>query len=107
MNKWLMWLGLMPMPLLAHTGPHVVVPPVPGIVVDGDLADWPREVEWHAISTPDSKSLTARFAVGVDRARGILDVAIDVIDDVVALDDASGARLLAVDDERSVFARVV
>jgi len=63
----------------------VVVPPVAGIVADGDLVDWPKDVEWHAIASPDPKSLTARFAVGIDRARGLLKVAVDVTDDVVVL----------------------
>ncbi len=66
-----------------------MVPPVAGIVVDGDFADWPKDVEWHAIESPGSstwKSLTARFAVGVDRARGLLNVAVDVTDDVIVLE---------------------
>jgi CubicO group peptidase (beta-lactamase class C family) len=83
MNQWLLLLCLIPAPLLAHTGPHLVLAPVAGIVVDGDLADWPRDAEWQAIATPDPKSLTARFAVGVDRSRGVLNVAVDVNDDVV------------------------
>lgn len=70
-------------PLLAHTGPHVVVAPVAGIAVDGNLADWPADVKWHAIESPDPNSLTARFAVGVDRARGLLNVAVDLTDDVI------------------------
>jgi hypothetical protein len=90
MNKWLALLVLISSPLLAHTGPHVVVPPVAGIVVDGDFADWPKDVEWHAIGSPgssdDAKSLTARFAIGVDRARGLLNVAVDVTDDVIVLE---------------------
>jgi CubicO group peptidase (beta-lactamase class C family) len=73
-------------PLLAHTGPHIVVPPVAGIVVDGDFADWPKDVEWHAIESPEPKSLTVRFAVGMDRTRGLLNVAVDVTDDVIVLD---------------------
>ena len=90
MNQRLLTLILIsattPASLLAHTGPHVVVGPVAGIVVDGDFADWPKEAEWHSIQTPDSKSLTARFAVGLDRARGLLNVAVDVTDDVIVLD---------------------
>ncbi len=85
MNKWLALSFLFPATLLAHTGPHVVVLPVTGIVVDGDFADWPKNVEWHAIESPDPKSLTVRFAVGVDRARGLLNVAVDVTDDVIML----------------------
>src|SRR6478735_5089512 len=81
--KWLVLSVLISAPLLAHTGPHIVVPQVVGIVVDGDFADWPKEVEWHAIESPDPKSITARFAVGVDRARGLLNVAVDVTDDVI------------------------
>ena len=86
MKKWLLLVLPISAPLLAHTGPHVVVPPVAGIVVDGDFADWPKDVEWHAIESPDPKSLTARFAVGVDRARGLLNVAVDVTDDVIVFE---------------------
>jgi len=86
MSKWLALLVLISPPLLAHTGPHVVVSPVAGIVVDGDFADWPKDVEWHAIESPDPKSLAARFAVGLDRGRGLLNVAVDVTDDVIVLE---------------------
>ena len=88
--KWLALSVLISAPLLAHTGPHLVVPPVTGIVVDGDFADWPKGVEWHAIESPDPKSLTARFAVGVDRARGLLNVAVDVTDDVIVFEGQAG-----------------
>lgn len=86
MNKWLLLILPICAPLLAHTGPHVVVQPVTNIVVDGDFADWPKDVEWRAIESPDSKSLTARFVVGVDRTRGLLNVAVDVTDDMIVLD---------------------
>jgi CubicO group peptidase (beta-lactamase class C family) len=84
MNKWLFLLLPISAPLLAHTGPHVVVPAVTGIVVDGDSADWPKDVEWHALESADAHSLTARFAVGADRTRGLLNVVVDVTDDVIA-----------------------
>jgi len=86
LNKWLFLALPISAPLLAHTGPHVVVAPVAGIVVDGDFADWPKEVEWHTLESPDPKSLTARFAVGLDRGRGLLNVAVDVADDAIVLD---------------------
>ena len=86
MRKWLALLALISGPLLAHTGPHVVVPAVTGIVVDGDFADWPKGVEWHSIASPDPKSLTARFAIGIDRTRGLLNVAVDVTDDLIVLE---------------------
>ena len=86
MNKWRFLLLPMSAPLLAHTGPHVVVPPVAGIVIDGDFIDWPQDVEWHAIESSEPQSLTARFAIGLDRGRGLLNIAVDVTDDVIALD---------------------
>src|SRR5262245_57275112 len=86
MKKWL-WLMLpFSAPLFAHGGPHVIAPPVANIAPDGDFADWPKDVEWHAIESPDPGSLAARFAIGVDRARGLLNVAVDVTDDVLVLD---------------------
>jgi CubicO group peptidase (beta-lactamase class C family) len=86
MRKCLALVALLSAPILAHTGPHVVVLPVAGIVVDGDFADWPKDIEWHSIESPDPKSLSARFAVGVDRVRGLLDVAVDVTDDMIVLE---------------------
>lgn len=83
MKKWLLLMLPLSAPLLAHTGPHVVASPVAGIVVDGDFTDWPKDVVWHDIASPDPKSLTARFAIGVDRLRGVLNVAVDVNDDVI------------------------
>jgi CubicO group peptidase (beta-lactamase class C family) len=91
MNKWLLLVLPISAPLLAHTGPHVVVPPVSRIVVDGDFADWPKDVEWHAIESPDPKSLTVRFAVGLDRGRGLLNVAVDVTDDAIVLEGSGQA----------------
>jgi len=82
-HPWLVLL-LLPIsaPLAAHTGPHVVVPPLGGIVADGDLADWPKDVAWHEIGAA-APGLAARFAIGIDRAHGLLNVAIDVTDDVI------------------------
>lgn len=87
MSRWLGLLALIPAPLLAHTGPHVFVPAVTGIVVDGYFEDWPRGIEWHALESPDASGLGARFAVGVDRARGVLNVAVDISDDVITADE--------------------
>lgn len=84
MKPWPAFLVLIPATLAAHTGPHVVAQPVAGIVVDGDFADWPHDVEWHALASPDLDSLAARFAIGVDRTRGVLNVAVEVTDDVIA-----------------------
>ena len=86
MKKWSALVVLVSSPLLAHTGPHVVALPVTSIVVDGDFADWPKDVEWHAIDSPDPQSLAARFALGIDRARGVLNVAVDVTDDAIVLE---------------------
>lgn len=86
MKSWAALLVLIPATLAAHTGPHVVAQPVAGIVVDGDFADWPHDVEWHALASPDPDSLTARFAIGVDREHGLLNVAVEVTDDVIAPD---------------------
>lgn len=41
MRKWLAVLLPLSAPLLSRTGPHLVVPPVAGVVADGDLTDWP------------------------------------------------------------------
>lgn len=86
MSKWQALLFLFPAPLLAHTGAHVVVSPVSGIVVDGDFSDWPKDVEWHAVTSADPDSVALRFAVGVDRKHALLHVAVEVADDVIEPD---------------------
>src|SRR5690349_23223521 len=91
MRKWPALLLLISGPLLAHTGPHVVVTSVSGIVVDGDFADWPKDAEWHPMESPDPKSFEARFALGVDRARGLLNVAVDVTDDRIVFEGSGEA----------------
>jgi hypothetical protein len=44
-------------PLSAHNGAVAIAVPVEGIVVDGDLSDWPGEMDWYQISVHDEDSL--------------------------------------------------
>ncbi|MBT5056359.1 MAG: response regulator [Gemmatimonadetes bacterium] len=72
----------------AHNGAVAVALPLAGIVIDGDLQDWPASVPSYAVSRteygvapmgPDDLSAHVRFAF--DRQRSSLLVAFDVRDD--------------------------
>lgn len=64
----LILLLLLAVPLNAHNGAVAIAVPVEGIVVDGDLSDWPEEVPWlpvelfflegHPLSTTGSEEPT-------------------------------------------------
>ena len=41
--RYLLLILLAAQPLHAHSGEMAVAVPVEGIVIDGDLADWPQE----------------------------------------------------------------
>ncbi|MBT3344053.1 MAG: sigma 54-interacting transcriptional regulator [Gemmatimonadetes bacterium] len=77
------------LPLYAHNGAVAIAVPVEGIVVDGDLSDWPEgmrsyEVTMGVGSLPQAGS-TGRFQVGYEVATGHLVVGIEarrpIIDD--------------------------
>ena len=82
---------------LAHNGQYYVARPVSDIVIDGQLKDWPKDMESHAISVPyindgrpETDDFTGRFRVGYDYAQNALYVAVDVLDDEILLDEAPG-----------------
>ena len=51
---------LLATPLLAHNGDVAIAVPVEGIVVDGDLSDWPERTYEILGSPGDSEGLLAR-----------------------------------------------
>ena len=81
---------LLSSPCLAHNGKVALAHPIRGVVVDGDLSDWPaREVHpirQHLLGQAprDSADFAAHFRVGFDADANAIYVAIEVLDDVVA-----------------------
>ncbi|MBW2256105.1 MAG: hypothetical protein JRI25_16105 [Deltaproteobacteria bacterium] len=83
-----LFLCTLPCPISAHNGAVAIAVPVEGIVVDGDLGDWPATVEWHPIDNWHHggpvwgpTDLAARVAFAHDAARRELLVAVDMRDD--------------------------
>ncbi|NKB68153.1 MAG: SpoIIE family protein phosphatase [Candidatus Latescibacteria bacterium] len=77
----------------AHTGAVAGAPPVEGIVVDGDLADWPDHIVWYPISqfiagdrTENNQDLNGRFAAGYNVAENALYVAVEANDEALVLE---------------------
>ena len=86
--------------LLANNGSFAAVYPIDGIVVDGDLSDWPSGMERYPIalheygtapSSPDDFS--AWFQVGYNEAESALYLGVEVIDDSVVLEGGGGSDI--------------
>jgi len=88
-----------PTAVLSHNGGITVTAVlVKGIVVDGQLDDWPSEIEWHLLSLNSkaygptdldaqdlriSSDLAARFAVGYNLEENLIYLTIRVQDDAL------------------------
>ena len=72
--------------------------PVDGIVIDGDLADWPAELPRHPVRmngesevVEQSESFAAGFRAGYDAAENAVYIALEVVDDVHVVSDDAGS----------------
>jgi sugar lactone lactonase YvrE len=86
-------------PAVAHNGAVGVAPPVQGIVIDGDLSDWPLAARWYPIATlgvgespVSAQDFSGRFTAGYNAAENALYVAVDVADESTVVDSSSAAR---------------
>ena len=82
----------------AHNGAVALAVPVEGIVVDGDLSDWPDDLVRHPITRSeygvppvDSADLSASFRIGYDPT-GTLYIAIEVTDESIVIDTSDEVR---------------
>jgi len=83
-------------PGLADNGQIAHAVPVNGIVIDGDLTDWPAELPRHAVrfngdreAVEQNAGFAASFRAGYDLAENAVYIALEIVDDVhVAPDDA-------------------
>jgi CubicO group peptidase (beta-lactamase class C family) len=86
-------------PTYGDNGAVAVVRPVRGIIVDGDLADWPKDVVTYPVASydygdkPGSKEdLSAQFRIGYNAGEHAIYVAVEVQDNSSILDDSPTAR---------------
>ena len=93
----LLVLLLIAVPLYAHNGAVTTAAPVEGIVVDGDLGDWPDELPWHEIAIPsfglrpyDDADFSGRFRLGYDAQGRSLYVGVEVTDGSRVVDGVGG-----------------
>ena len=85
-------------PCWAHNGKLAVAMPVEGIVVDGDLSEWPPglpeqpvAIVEHGMPATGPQDCRAGFRVAYDQSRRALYVAVEVRDDVWVREPATGA----------------
>ena len=84
---WVLLLCGLALPAAAHNGSMATAAPVVGIVVDGELSDWPTDLTvypvalWQAGDEPqDSQDLQASFRIGFSSKENALYVAVEVRD---------------------------
>ena len=82
-------------PTYAHNGALSIAVPLSGITIDGDLSDWPEDIERYPIDMPefgvpplDKTDLQAAFRLGYNPDEQALYIAVEVRDEsVVVLED--------------------
>lgn len=81
----------------ADNGEIARAAPLDGIVIDGDLADWPAELPRHPVRmngerevVEQSDSFAASFRAGYDAAENAVYIALEVVDDVHVVSDEAG-----------------
>jgi len=86
---FLLLILLHPHPTTAHNGAVAIAVPVEGITVDGDLSDWPEEMERYPIAivvndVPTSEEdFQGSFRIGYNEQENALYVAVEVEDESV------------------------
>jgi hypothetical protein len=89
------FLSLTLSPLYAHNGALAVAVPIDNIAIDGDLSDWPQDLEHYPIGLPefgtrprDKEDLRATFRLGYNLEDKALYIAVEVQDEsIVVLGD--------------------
>jgi serine phosphatase RsbU (regulator of sigma subunit) len=83
---------LQPHPSHAHNGAVAIAVPVEGIVVDGDLSDWPEGMTRYEIALPQEgdpltgkEDFKASFRVGFNEEENALYIAVEVRDESVVI----------------------
>ncbi|MBT3343536.1 MAG: hypothetical protein HN404_11110 [Gemmatimonadetes bacterium] len=86
---------LLPHLTYAHNGAVAIAVPVAGIVIDGDLSDWPQDLTRYPIAlvgtgsnAHDPQDLQASFRIGYSAEEGALFVGIEVQDESTIIDSS-------------------
>lgn len=95
----------------AHSGPVAIAVPVEGIVVDGDLSDWPQGMIRYPLAYDpyqrehfaDSTDFVGDFRVAYDPENNLLYVAVEAGDDFVVPDAGDGEILPWSQDSCELF----
>ncbi|MBT4503662.1 MAG: response regulator [Gemmatimonadetes bacterium] len=79
-------------PAYAHNGALAIAAPLSGITIDGDLSDWPEDLERYPISMPEfgvrprnAEDLQAAFRLGYNLTEKALYIAVEVQDESVVV----------------------
>ena len=83
----------------AHNGEMALAVPVAGIVIDGDLSDWPEDVVKYPILYPESgdepqgtKDFQGSLQAGYDAQENVLYLALEVLDDSIIREPAEKVK---------------
>ena len=89
----------MPIEANAHNGKVALAVPVEGIMVDGDLSDWPEGMRRYPILLPElgvhpkgPDDLEGTFRIGYHEGENALYIAVEVWDESTVIDTTSDAR---------------
>ena len=82
--------------LQAHNGARLEIYPIQGIVLDGDLSDWPTYLASHPLTHSEygepplnPEDLQASFRIGYNASEQALYVAVDVADESVMINSTA------------------
>jgi tetratricopeptide (TPR) repeat protein len=89
---------LHPHPATAHNGAVAIAVPIEGIMVDGDLSDWPEGMREYPIkrcehgdAPKDSADFQGSFRIGYSEEENALYIAVEALDQSIVVDTASAA----------------
>ena len=95
----MLWLCLLYVPPAeAHNGAVALAVPVEGIIVDGNLSDWPEDMRRYPILLPeagvrpkDAKDFEGSFRIGYNAEEHALYVGVEVRDESPGIDTTGSA----------------
>jgi two-component system, sensor histidine kinase ChiS len=84
---------LLSLPAIAHNGAVAIAVPVDGIVIDGDLSDWPTTAHWNSVTAlgiglppRDAEDFTGKFALGYSAVENAFYIGVEVKDESTVVD---------------------
>ena len=83
---------LIPTSIRAHNGSVAIAVPLEGIVLDGDLSDWPEDMPQYPIAPEygdrpqNAQDLQGTFRLGYNEQEKVLYIAVEVEDESTIID---------------------